>query len=439
MWTGEDFLRETLWPRDLFRSVEPWIQRKEAIVVFGPRRSGKTSFLKWLCRLLHTQGGRTFYFDLEDPNDFDLLTSGPKTLSRFIGNKKAFVFLDEFPYLPDPTSFVKQIVDWYGHIKLFLTGSSQLRLLQKTASKHKSERRQDSLIGRVVEFFLYPLNFREFLQFRGAEEWMRILGPSVWPDWRFPQEGIVPLTLQEYLDEYLRYGGFPEVVLAESEDIKIRLLSQMFRLYAVRDLRDTAIGVDETALEKVFLMIANSAGSPFNAQEIAREVGISLKTVQRYVTLLQSLFLVNPLRPFYFNPRTEIRKRPKFYLIDTGLLGWALGTFTPLKKRPKMAGWYVETAMATRLRSVLPPETRLHYWQDKKGHEVDFVWVQAGDIRPIEVKFRREPRLSTGLKAFLRRYRPSQAMVVTQTTWREEIQRDTDTRIIFLPAAYALA
>lgn len=420
---GQDFRGEPLFGRELLARILPWYRRKEAVLILGPRRAGKTSLLKLLARRLEQEGAPTFYFDLEDPDDRDIAEGGPEAVKRWIGGR-GVVLLDEFHLLQDPVRFVKLTVDWHPELKLFLTGSSGLRILSRL---------RDSLIGRVVEFHLYPLGFREFLRFRGEEAFLRLLPPEVLQSPEAPFPPHLPRKLLDLLHDYLLFGGFPEVVLAEKEEQKITLLAQIFRLYALRDLRDALQAVEEAAFERVFLAFAGSAGTPVNFSEIAREVGVSDKTVRRYVRILEDLFLVHQVPPWGANPRTEIKKRPKVYFVDTGLLSWAYGAFSPLERRPQMAGAYAETAVALALLIRRGPAVRVRYWRTKHGEELDFLWIEGERVVPIEVKFQARPGIPSGLRAFLRAYPAPQAVVVTRDHREERTLGRTRLRYIPLP------
>jgi hypothetical protein len=420
MRTGKDFVGEKLHERELISRILKWSKENVAILILGPRRSGKTSLLKLLSLRFHEEGYKTFYFDLEDPNDRDIVEGGPDALKRFIGGS-GIVFLDEFHLLSEPTRFVKLCVDWHPEIKLYLTGSSGLKILYKA---------KDSLIGRVIEFRLFPLGFREFLTFRGETPYLRLLKRFSFEIKSF-ERVYIPNRILELLDEYLVFGGFPEVVMAETTERKAQLLSQIFRLYALRDLRDALYAVDEIAFERVFLAIAGSTGSPLNLSEIATEVGVSLKTVKRYINLLEFLFLIHRIPPFGANPRTEIKKRQKVYLVDSGLLSWTYGSFAP-RDRLSAIGLQAETAVAISLISRMTPTTRIRYWRNKHGEEVDFLWIDSGELLPIEVKFQPRQKIPSGLRSFLKKYPQHNALVVVRDFYGEELFKGT--KIHFLPA-----
>ncbi|MBX6423416.1 ATP-binding protein [Thermosulfurimonas sp. F29] len=419
---GLDRIREeSLYPRELLSKLEPWLARREAIVIVGPRRVGKTSLLKLLALRLAEEGKPVFFFDLEDPDDRDVIEAGPGALRKFLG-RPGVVFLDEFHLLEDPARFVKLTVDHFPELKLILTGSSSLAVL-----KHF----RDSLIGRLVEFELFSLSFREFLHFREEDSYARWLEPVSIRQLRAPEPLRIPGKIWELLEEFLLFGGFPEVVLARDPEVKSKLLSQIFRLYALRDLRLLFAQPDPRTFERVFLALSGSVGSIVKFSEMASDIGVNHKTVKHYLELLKALFLVKEVPPLAENPRTELKKACKVYFADTGLLSWALGNFSPLALRPQAAGLYAENMVALALLRNLRPEERLRFWRKKSGPEVDFVVLTSGEYLPVETKFRGRPEKLSGLKSFIKRYRPLRAVVVSRDRWEEKSLNGT--KVHFLP------
>ena len=420
---GKDDIREKqLIHRELLEDIYPWIGRREAVLVLGPRRAGKTSLLLLLAQKILEFRDDVFYFDMEDPDDRDILSSGTKALKQFIGGH-GVVMIDEFHLMENPSNFVKLAVDHHPELKLFLSGSSSTAILGKF---------KDSMIGRIVEFELYPLSFREFLRFKGETRYLNMLPHIDLWNLTLP-EFHIPERIVELYSEYLVYGGFPEVVLSEKREIKTKLLSQIFRIYAVRDLKLLLSGRDAATFERVFLALTGTVGNLLNFTEIARDVGVSVKTVQSYVRLLEALFLVKRLYPFGRNPRTEIKKSPKIYIIDTGLLSWGLGNFSPVYRRPKEAGIYAENAVFLGLIRRIEPHQRLRFWRKKSGVEVDFLMLDREMLIPIEVKFREKATVPSTLRSFCREYRPSHAIVATKSTSARLKIGQTD--VFMLPAA----
>ena len=390
--------------RDLLKELDPWMDRREAVVVLGARRVGKTSLLMLIAQKILEFRDDVFYFDMEDPDDRDIMEAGPKALKRFIGGH-GVVMIDEFHLMTNPSNFVKLTVDHHPEIKLFLSGSSSTAILSNF---------RDSMIGRIVEFELYPLSFREFLRFKRETPYMNML-----PDIEITKPSLPDVQLPEHVMElyleYLVFGGFPEVVLADETSIKIKLLGQIFRIYAIRDMKMLLSGRDAATFEKVFLALIGTVGNLLNLTEIARDIGVSVKTVESYIGLLEALFLTKRLYPYGKNPRTEIKKAPKVYIIDSGLLSWGLGNFTSIHNRPKEAGIYAENTVFLGLSRKLKPHQRIRFWRKKSGVEVDFLLLSGELAIPIEVKFKDRTAIPSSFRSFCRNYQPPFGIVATKS------------------------
>ena len=416
MFSGEKLLKKRLYPRDVLNYVMEILSGRRTLLIVGGRRVGKTSLLYLIAQELISSGKeKVFYFDLEFPDDLDLVARGPEDLRNIYGG--GIYLIDEIQYLPRADKFIKLIVDHFPDIKLVCSGSSSIAIYRKF---------QDSLIGRIHELELYPLNFREYLRFRGYEEYTYFL-----PEWDLfsdtpPITSLPDVIHREYL-LYLKNGGYPEVVLTGSSEEKVRFISQIFSLYAKRDLREVFALRKETEFEKFFMGLAGTVGGLCNLNEICRDAGIQYKTGKQYLFLLKELFLVKVLTPMTFNVRDAIRKMPKVYFTDTGLLNWARGTM--LQKRPD--GSVLENAVYVSILRRLTPFDRLYFFHKKHGGEVDFVIKRGEKILPIEVKL--SEKITPSFRNFIKREKPERGIVVTpRDSGLEYVDK---TPVYFVPAS----
>ncbi|HID31856.1 MAG TPA: ATP-binding protein [bacterium (Candidatus Stahlbacteria)] len=404
------------------RRILPWLRRdltrKEAILLTGSRRAGKTSVLFLLAQELIYKGRNTILFDLEDPDDLDVITQGPEVLKRFM--KQGVCFIDEFHYLPDPARFVKLCVDHYPEIKLICTGSSTLKFYKKA---------RNSIIGRIIEYELYPLDFREFLKFKRKERYLNLIPePSLDRITGFKQAKIPDRLLRLY-EEFLIYGGYPESVLAPEYE-KIRFLSRLFKIYAKRDLREFYTLRNEFAFENFFYMLGDRVGSLINLHEISKEIGVSLKTVKNYLFLLENLFMVKVLHPIRSKVVNSIRKMPKVYFVDTGLLCWTLRGFDSIKRSSGM-GRLVENRIFIDLLQRIRPMESLYFARKKSGVEIDFV-VKGKKNIGVEVKWSHHPEIPKRVLNYLRELDIERLLLLSINTTQKQIYRKRT--VVTLPA-----
>ena len=407
MQTIDDIKKINLKHREILDKIMVWVPEREAVVISGARRVGKTYLMYLIAREI---GKDIYYFDLEEPDDFEIVSAGADTLSKFV--TKGYVFIDEIQYLKEFPKFIKLIVDHYPNIKLFCSGSSNLSIAKGYS---------DLLVGRTVEFELLPLSFEEFLQFKGEKKLINLLSEKY-----FKQINI----LSKMFNEFLLFGGYPEVALLNSREKKIDYISNIFRVYAKRDIKSLFEVNREIAFERFFHILSNSVGSLLNLSAISSDLGISPKTLERYLNILSDLCLVKILPPFSRNIRTEIRKAKKVYFIDTGLLNWAKGSFLDVSKRGDVGMLAENLAYISVLRKIKNFE-KLFYWRKKSGAEVDFV-VSNSTVTPIECKYEGNIKLGKGFYSFLKQYSPKNAVVLTKNLL-ERKELGNGTIINFIP------
>ncbi|MDP2830463.1 MAG: AAA family ATPase, partial [bacterium] len=195
-----------LYPRDISQKIKKVIFRDEFIIISGARQTGKTSVLVMLKDFLETKGAVCHYFNLENPDYLTSFNRHPFNIFEFIPEKKVkqYVFVDEIQYLDDPSRFLKLLYDERKEaVKIICSGSSSFYIDKKF---------RDSLVGRKFLFELFPLNFNEFLVFKGEEELSAMKGRKLT---LYYKEKLKKLWL-----EYVTYGGYPKAVLAENEEIR---------------------------------------------------------------------------------------------------------------------------------------------------------------------------------------------------------------------------
>ncbi len=401
------------------RELELPTDLNQAIVVFGLRRTGKTHLLYQTMLDLMERGlplERLFYINFED-NRLEGLAG--KDLSEIVElyykhNPDAdimYLFLDEVQNVPGWEKFVRRLLE-RKNVRVFITGSSSKLLSREIAT---------SLRGRSLSFRLFPLSFREFLAFKGFE----LREPLI-----EPERGRV----KRYLEEYLEYGGFPEIV-EYPPLLKIRTLQEYLDLIIYKDLVER-YGIEKTGAMKglIRVIVRNFARrtSIRKLHGILSSLGLSLSRskVYEYFSYLEDVGFVTPIRRVHFSEVESIRSIPKLYVADTGF---------PTVFGVKDTGYRMENMVAIELlrrKYYREPRLNINYWMDNKG-EVDFV-VSLGfavkeliqvsyDIGEPETK-RRE------VDALLRASKALKCDNLTVITWDYEgVETHGGRRIKFIP------
>ena len=362
-----------LFNRLVIDNIARYLYTDDIIVVHGARQVGKTSILMYLQDQLQERGENTFYIDLEDSRLTAILDQGVDEFLTYLReegldlpgfireDKKLFVLIDEIQYLANPSPFLKLLADHHRYLKPIVSGSSSFEMKSKFS---------DSLVGRTVNFEIYPLSFREFLLFRGVPfvEGTRLTAKKV-------------LDLQSLYEEFALYGGYPKIVLTAEVDMKERYLQQIIDTYIRKDIRDLAEIKDITKFNRLLEMLAAQSGNLLNVSELSNSCGLAYQTIERYLFLLEQTYIIRRVRPFSRNMRSELTKTPKVFFYDTGLMQMLW-----LKRLQKeLLGAVFETSLFAELVKQYGTD-HVFYWRTQDKKEINFVIKRPGGPLPVEVK-----------------------------------------------------
>ena len=364
-------------PRDAEETVKRYINIFNGVIITGPRQAGKTTLARKVGALFDAE-----FVPMDHPLELSYLESKPHVFARKHPSK--YLIIDEAQYAENAGRAIKYLIDVEGR-KVIATGSSAELLSRKVIS---------DLVGRVGIVELFPFSLREVLRAKGIE--------------RAYEEEIAEVAV-----EYITYGGFPRVVLAEKgkEDILNNLLVTMIKKDAAR-----IANASEQEVWRVIMAVAARTGSVIAYSDVARDTNISYHTTRRILDALETSYIVYIARPYHRNKSTELRKAPKIYLTDTGLKHAVEGKFGGVVSDPDL-----ETAVLSEL---LKMGIKPKYWRTKGGAEVDFVAEVGMRTIPIEVKKRWEEGVPSGIREFIKTYKeqtPAAFVVdLSETVWRRE-------------------
>lgn len=348
--------------------IERRWRRRSVLWLAGVRRTGKTVLSRSLADVE--------YFDCELPGVRRQLRDPESFLASLAGKR---VVLDEVHRLPNPSEVLKIAADHYPDVRVLATGSSTLEASAKF---------RDALTGRREQVWLTPMIHPDLRDF-GSDDLRR----------RLERGGLPPFFLdepserdvQDWLDSYW------------AKD-----LQELFRLQR----RDSFLQLTE-------LLLAESGGV-LDMSRYARLCGVSHTTVRTYVSALEATYLVHRLRPYSRRAATEIVAAPKVYGFDTGFLvrlrGWR-----PLRDEDLGQLWehYVINEIQGRLQT-----RRLHYWRDKRGHEVDIVVARPGEAPvAVECTWRADAFDPQGILAFRHHHPGGPNLVVAADVGRAWTER----------------
>lgn len=380
-------MADPIYKRSVIDEIVRFFPTGDIIVIHGARQTGKTSILMFLKNQLSAEGEQTFYIDLEDSRFVSMLDKGVDEFVSYLAEqgfdlkglgksgKKLFVMIDEIQYLTNPSSFLKLLADHHHYLKIIVSGSSSFEMKSKF---------KDSLVGRTVNFEIYPLSFQEYLLFKGIP---------------FPSVGKTTEKktgeLRSLYIEFALYGGYPMIVLTQDASMKEKYLQQIIDTYIRKDIRDLAEIKDINKFNRLLEVLASQSGNLLNIAELSSTCGLARDTIERYLLILEQTYILHLVRPFSRNIRTELFKTPKVFYYDTGLMQMLW-----LKRLQKeLLGSVFETSVYTELVKQYGPD-QVHYWRTQDKKEIDFVVKLPEAYLPVETKLQFPRTIPTVLHTF---------------------------------------
>jgi len=315
----------------------------KAVAVTGARQTGKTTLVKQVFK------GKT-YLSLENPDTRNFALEDPR---GFLESYPNGAILDEVQRVPHLFSYLQEILDSSKVKGLFILTGSNNFLLQQTISQ--------SLAGRVGYINLLPFSISELKK-------AKLLTPD---------------------DNNLMLKGFYPPIY--DQDIPpLDWCPNYIRTYIEKDVRQIKNITDLIVFERFIKLLAGRTGQELNNSALAVETGVDVKTIQSWIGILESSFIIYLLKPHHKNFNKTIVKRPKVYFYDTAIVCYLLGirNTSQLNTHPLRGaifeGMVVTELIKKRTNSGLP--INLFYWRDKTGHEIDIIVDDMGQLLPIEIK-----------------------------------------------------
>lgn len=329
--------------------IENRFFKGKAILIFGPRQSGKSTLVEALL-----ENKEHLYLNGDDADVKELLTNTTATRLKTIAGNNNIVFIDEAQRIPNIGLTLKLFTDQLKNIQVIATGSSAFEL---------SSQVNEPLTGRKYEFMLYPLSFAEMVL----------------------NDGLV--KEKRMIEHRMIYGYYPEIVTKTGEEKE--LLKLLANSYLYKDLLMLDQVKKPLILEKLLKALALQVGNEISYQEIGQTIGSDSKTVDRYIDLLEKTYVIFRLPALNRNVRNEIKKGKKVYFYDCGIRNAVINNFNPVNSRTDVGALWENFIIAERIKFLRYNniDAAQYFWRTTKQQEIDLIEEHNSMLNAYEFKW----------------------------------------------------
>ena len=344
-------------PRAIASSLSAHFFKGKAILLFGPRQSGKTTLVN---SILKDRGEKILQLNGDEPDVRDTLASVTSTQLKTIVGGARIVFIDEAQRIQNIGLTLKLFVDQLPEIQVIASGSSSFLLAGDIS---------EPLTGRKYEFMLFPLSFRELMDHHGLTEEKRLL------------------------EHRLIFGSYPEIVVKQSEEKE--LLKLLAGSYLYRDLLTLDQMKKPALLDKIIRALALQVGNEVSYNEVGQLVGADNQTVEKYVSLLEQAYVLFRVPALSRNVRNEIKKGKKIYFYDNGVRNAVIANFSSLSSRSDAGALWENYLMSERVKLLQNSgvDARRYFWRTTQQQEIDYVEEHDGRLSAFEFKWNDRSRV----------------------------------------------
>lgn len=370
--------------RVLKTSIKKKFFKDKAILVFGPRQSGKSTMIE---DLLREEDHSWLYLNGDEADVREILTNTTSTKLKVLAGQNNIVFIDEAQRISNIGLTLKLFTDRLKQIQVIATGSSAFEL---------SARVNEPLTGRKYEFMLYPVCFAEMVQHHGLLEEKRLL------------------------EHRLIFGYYPEIVTRQGQEKE--LLKLLADSYLYKDLLTLEQIKKPVLLEKLLKALALQVGGEVSYHELAQMVEADKGTVEKYIDLLEKAFVLFRLPALNKNVRNEIKKGKKIYFYDCGIRNAIINNFNAINSRTDVGALWENFVIAERLKYLRYNgiDAKQFFWRTTQQQEIDLIEETNQKLNAIECKWNVKAKVRFP-KTFTDNYPGSKTYVITPANIEEFI------------------
>ena len=366
--------------RLLLDELQKNLIRGKVLVLYGPRQAGKTTLAK---DLIATTSLRSKFVNADELLYREALSSqNLKTLNEVLGDAELLV-IDEAQRVPEIGLNLKILIDNNPNTTILATGSASFDLANKI---------NEPLTGRKLTFTLYPLSYAELSKTLGA------------------------LETRNQLEQWLVWGGYPVIATTSDLSLRERLLGELVGSYLYRDVLELGEIRRSEKIVDLLRLLAYQIGQEVSMAELATSLGLSRDTVERYLDLLEKVFVIFRVGGFSRNLRKEVTKNSRYYFFDNGVRNSLIQNLNPISVRNDTGQLWENYLMVERRKSNQFAERSVnaYFWRTYDQKEIDYIEEHAGQLNAYEFKWGDGEIKSTTRKLFEEAYPDAKMQVVNR-------------------------
>lgn len=372
--------------RDLSTLLRQSLKPNKAVLLFGARRVGKTVLMH---QLIDEFEGKVLLLNGEDYDAQQLLATKSIANYKQLLSGIELLAIDEAQNIPDIGAKLKLIIDEVPGIRVIATGSSSFNLRNQTG---------EPLVGRSYSYYLCQFSQHELSSVQ------------------------TPLQTKQELENRLIYGSYPDVVKLDTTQERVQYLKELTTSYLLKDILSFDGIKNASKMLELLRCIAYQLGSEVSYDEIAKKIGLSKNTIEKYLDLLSKVFVIYKVGAYAKNLRKEISKAGKWYFYDNGIRNAIINNFSPLALRLDAGSlWenYIITERVKQNHNFLQNK-EFYFWRTYDQQEIDLIEIKNEQVTAFEIK--NNEKMPKCPKAFAQSYPDATYQVVSTANYLSFIQ-----------------
>lgn len=371
--------------RALLPTLQDYLLPGKVLVLYGPRQVGKTTLAH---SLMEATSFRSRFVNADELLYREALASQNRQRLKEVLGDAELLIVDEAQRVPEIGLNLKILVDSFPDVRILATGSASFDLANKIS---------EPLTGRKITFTLYPISYNEIVQAFGT------------------------LEARNQLERWLIWGGYPAILTTDNPDLRARLLGELVGSYLYRDILEMEGIRRSEKIVDLLRLLAFQIGQEVSIAELATSLAISRQTVDRYLDLLEKVFVIFRVDGFSRNLRKEVTKNSRYYFYDNGVRNSLIQNFNPFNLRNDNGQLWENFLMVERRKAnqLANRQVNTYFWRTYDQKEVDCIEEHGGRLFGFEFKWGSGRIRKTTRTEFMNSYPDSELATINQGNFED--------------------